>query len=500
MEERPEFKLVSSARERFSDLRGRNFSIVDRILARFGEQLLSFLEEIFGKSFYIEFAAGEDSGGIKFDTKKLASDLTRDGFLKSISFNETLPDEPKGIYAYSNFGELIYESDGNTEQYRAKNGFSGTDFLSRDKAVRRCLGEAVERNCLGFYKKENILYGSFEEFSDRAVNPKTFTAFSENQLRSEKFANCRFNDATRFGWVRGESLTGGEKKLVPAQLVYLTHREKEPVIRIPISTGAAAYTDREEAIYRGLCEAVERDAWMIFWLNKISPPLLDIEKIEDLEIQKVLESFRRARIEVYIMDFTTDIPIPTYGALLIDRTGVGPAVVITTKTDLDSRETLLGALAEAYKSWWVRRRRMAKNPDLEDIRKRALKLSSMEERSMLWSSPDMIPHIDFLIKGLKKPFLPTPAPISPSKRLAKALEFFKKNHSEVVAVDIAIPEARRSGFYCFMALVPELQPLYLNESYRYWGGRRLYEVPVRLGYFDKPKKEEELNPITHPYV
>jgi len=43
--------------------------------------------------------------------------------------------------------------------------------------------------------------------------------------------------------------------------------------------------------------------------------------------------------------------------------------------------------------------------------------------------------------------------------------------------------------------------MHLHESAPFFGGERLYNVPVRLGYFDKPKTLEELNEMPpHPFA
>ena len=330
-----------------------------------------------------------------------------------------------------------------------------------------------------------------------------FVAFSSNQMVGKKFSMFRVSSKSRIGWIKGNSLIHGGEILAPSQLVYLTYRKnhkKEPSIRLSISTGAAAHTDKEEALYKGVCEVVERDAFMIHYLNKLSPPILDLENAPDDDIKKIWKMFRRSNLELYVLDMTTDIPIPTFSTLIIDRTEIGPAVVISNKPGFDMKQVILGSIAEATKSWRARRRRLGGKPNLKPIKNKAEEISDLKERALFWSNTDMIEHISFLTRGRKKNVILESAPESSHERLDKSVAYFKKNNFEVAAVDIAIKEAKDLGFYVYMILIPKLQPLYLNEKYRNLGGDRLYRVPISLGYFKEPKKEEELNNIIHPFV
>ena len=47
--------------------------------------------------------------------------------------------------------------------------------------------------------------------------------------------------------------------------------------------------------------------------------------------------------------------------------------------------------------------------------------------------------------------------------------------------------------------MPDLQPLDADYQHRFLGGTRLYEVPVRLGYRERPPRLDELNPYPHPF-
>ncbi|MDP3758109.1 MAG: YcaO-like family protein, partial [Candidatus Daviesbacteria bacterium] len=291
---------------------GGKLSFLKRIILEAIALLLGYFEEMIGELFYVSAPLNKDWQMLSPAVFKKILEIGEAGFFKSMNFHRTLPDEPRAVIATARFGELVFKSDGNKTE---PEGWSGADLESPEKAAMRCVGEAVERTCLYVYRDKDLVSGSFKELENRgAINPREFAAFSVSQLKNDKFSRCRFDENSRFGWAAGKSLITGKKVLAPAQLIYLSYKYKdqEPTIRQRISTGAAAYTDWEEALYRGICEVIERDAWMIHWLNELSPPRIDLENSPDEDLRKLTQIFRRKNLELHVLDITTDIPLPTF--------------------------------------------------------------------------------------------------------------------------------------------------------------------------------------------
>ncbi len=71
---------------------------------------------------------------------------------------------------------------------------------------------------------------------------------------------------------------------------------------------------------------------------------------------------------------------------------------------------------------------------------------------------------------------------------------------EIVYVDISNNKLKKYGIKVVKVIIPQLQPLYLDERYPYLGGTRLYEVPIKLGFLKTAKQENELNKIPHPFL
>lgn len=489
---------------------GRISNFLNKIIPDFLSYFFALAEEIVGRGLYVSqnYVEGDDFSDIKPEIKELASKLTEYEFIKNLQYGIFFNDEPRVFRFATEYGDFLKkhsDSGGPPEG----GGSSGSSFINRDDALIKCLGEAIERTCGAYYKKQNFTLGSFKELKDRGlpvVNPNNFSSFSEKQFRENQYLS-RFRVASDsfLKWTWGKLLITSKNVLVPAQLVYVPYRyeQNEALLRMNITTGAAVHTNKYEALYRGICEVVERDAFTIFYLNKLSPPIVDLENSFDGKFRHIAKTMRRYNLELYVLDMTTDISIPTFFSLLIDRSGIGPAITTGNKTDLDPIKAIRDSITEAAKVRpWVRYRLMQDENLLDKLHEESHPVRTLEERSLLWVPVQILKEIDFFLKGPRNIYS-TPLPISessePKESFEEALKYFKDKNLEVIAVDTTVPEVKKCGFVSFMVLIPELQHMHLWEEYKCLGGRRLYEVPVKMGYLKKPKKEEELNAVPHPF-
>jgi len=71
---------------------------------------------------------------------------------------------------------------------------------------------------------------------------------------------------------------------------------------------------------------------------------------------------------------------------------------------------------------------------------------------------------------------------------------------DVIYVDITAPKIGKYGVKVVKVIIPQLQPLHLDEKYPYLSFRRLYEAPVDMGVLTRAKTFNELNKIPHPFL
>ncbi|MDP2585844.1 MAG: YcaO-like family protein [Candidatus Levybacteria bacterium] len=390
-----------------------------------------------------------------------------------------------------------------TDKTPADGSASGFSFFSQKLAVLKCLLEALERYALKHYDKKDVIFSTTDKLDKSFVDPTTIASFSDKQRKENK--NLKLNVNGLYGWILGKKLPSLEDIYIPAQLIYFSYRRQlgEGLIRLPISTGAASGTANSAAIYRGLCEAIERDAFMITYLNKLPRSKIPLHKSKNTKIKKIIEMVDNCNLQINSFDISTDIGVYVFLTTIYDGTGISSAISVGMKGGLDPIETLLGSMQEAFHSRaWIRNKKDQFTGKKSDL----MKPPDLLERALLWSSLDSVKNLDFLLNSTKETVniddYKDKSNNSSAKDLSKTIELLRDRGYESYFVDITpdLPSIKNTKFKVVMTIVPELQPLYLNEQYQYLGGARLYEIPVKLGYLKKSNNQSNLHKFPHPFL
>lgn len=406
-------------------------------------------------------------------------------------------DDPK----FFHFGGGLYPQTNLPKEEIWSTSFSGCSFFSEDEALLKCLGEAIERHCIKRYEKRKLIKGSYNEMKNQALDPQTVVCFSEKQRRRPSFKLFNFDKNTRFTWEKGTNLISGEFIFLPAQLIYLSYRliPQEKIIYPPISTGAAGGSSMVSALVRAIYEIIERDAFLIYYLNKLSGKRIALGSIDNKKIRPFIDAIESYNLKVYLIDITSDLLIPTFLSIVIDETGIGPAVSAGLKTHLDPITAILGSIQEAlHPRRWIRGRTQENPRLLEKVR--VNNINNIEDRALLWYPKRNIDKLGFWLNQEEKKVQIKERELSFKQQLQIILEILKKNNIETYFVDVTIPAVKKNGYHVVKVIMPQLYPFYLIEKYPFFGGKRLYEVPYKLGFAKRKTKEEKLNKFPHPFI
>lgn len=451
-------------------------------------QLSRFLQELEGQK-----EPGLDSSLSKF----LPLALPEFGAVRNLYKFSHYSDEPKYYKFKAAVGSISKIYDG-TDYVMSASGYS---FSSEREALLKCLGEAAERFCLKAYKKKGLFWSSYERLSKTALNPALVTSFSDKQKRKREFKIFNYSSSSMFNWVKGYSLTSQKPVWVPVQLVYVSYKRetREKMIRFPLSSGAAGGGCLSAAICRGIYELVERDGFVIHYLNKLNSPRVDLDSLENFEVNKILGIMKQYRLEIYTFDLTTDLKIPSFLSVVVDRTGLGPSVSVGLKAHIDPFVAIIGSMQESLNTREWMRKEFENDPShIERINPKSI--STLRDRGIFWFPQDRIEKLDFWLKqkpchneyrGVKQ---------AAGKQLIKLLRVFKKKGYDVIFTDITVPKIKKLGYRVVTVLIPQLQPLSLKEKYPYLGGRRLYDVPGILGLKDEKVYESTFHRFPHPFL
>lgn len=212
------------------------------------------------------------------------------------------------------------------------NGKGATAVEARVSAIM----EGIER-----YSSEAGDYPTtmsrYSDLSEEAINPK------------ELILPDGANDNAEIPWVRGTDIISQEEILVPANAVFHPFPEEYHRLFRANTSGLASGNRLEEAIFHGLAEVIERDAWsLVEYLRKNGP---NIVNVKDELASELMGQFAKASVEVQVKDITSDIDVPTIAAVSDDTLLKDPALLTTGMgTHTKAEVALLRALTEVAQS------------------------------------------------------------------------------------------------------------------------------------------------------
>ena len=381
-------------------------------------------------------------------------------------------------------------------------GFAHT--RSPEIALSKSVGETLERHFLTIYKREKFLKASFEEMQKRKLSGLDISALN-SFLPWQKERNNRFERSSQspISWVRAETAEG-KAAYVPAQLVFwnydFTKDTEEPILLNPTTSGAGGHFTKEEAVLSGLLENIERDGFLIHWLNGIAPKKVDISDMESEEIQEMRSAALRYGLEMHFLNITTDVGIPSLICAIVDPRAGEPVIAIGGAAGFSAEDIVLHAGYEALSvlNSNLRREGFSLPSDYKPFVDRKI---GRTERLATWRGKEMLERFSFFLKGEKQ----TPeefmgeiaAGDSVGERLQYVLRKFKGMGVgyEVYLYEVKNEVLKTLGYHVVQTIVPQLLPIYLTENLPTLDSKRLREVPAKLGY----RAADTLNPWPHPF-
>ncbi|MGB0383898.1 MAG: YcaO-like family protein [Ardenticatenaceae bacterium] len=376
--------------------------------------------------------------------------------------------------------------------------------LSQHEARISALGEAVERYAACMFNPEHdLVWASYESVANMALCPTAFTLPSETELK--RFPQlARFHSATPIGWAKGRRWPNGEQILAPASFVYANYkfRSRAESFAPGISTGLAAGPTWEQAILSGLCECIERDAFMITYLNRLPVPEIALNNVNSSLVQNLLDRvppWKQERIRAW--NITLDIDVATVVAATIGDGETAPAVAFGAATHVNPEIALYKAIIESmHTSSWLTDK-IFNEYKSHDFALDFSDVLTRRDHLGLASQARCLGYLKWLLDDrelVNCESLPNLSGGTPTQELVRLIEIVRQAGLEIAVFDLTTPDVKQAGFYVCRVLVPGQQHLMFGPV-RLLGGKRLYNVPWQLGYTEKPTNEASINPIPHPF-
>lgn len=376
-------------------------------------------------------------------------------------------------------------------------GKGSTEVEARTGAICK----ALERYCGCQIDAGRLRRAAFNALGEDAIAPPDFVLYSEAQYATKYFPHRRWSPDDQIHWVSGQELPGGVPVLVPATLVYMTGapEQNEDFVQTVLSNGMAAAQDLETAVLNGLYELIERDAFLIHWMNRLPAP--ELEYGADCGLAGSIRAhYARFGVELRVFDISTDLLPYVMMAIAQDQTGDGPATLAGLGCHLDAGVALLKASMDICQARPGHVRRYRESPPRERLKSYS-DVRFVEDHSQFAAIPENLGEFEFLLKnGRQEKLSDLPARTAGAVRadLARCVASLREAGCRPVYVDVTTEDVAGCGLKVVRTLATGLQPLHFGYAQERLGGRRLFDVPCRLGLVSDPRAEAELNPCPHP--
>jgi ribosomal protein S12 methylthiotransferase accessory factor len=318
-----------------------------------------------------------------------------------------------------------------------------------------------------------------------AIHPDRVLCFSQAQQRERLRHNRRaapsarvpapFDSSAPIEWTPVWSLSQGKERWLPSSLLYYGHPESlSPAYCYADSNGCAAGATHDAALASALLELMERDAVAMWWYNRVRRPPLDIAALGDSWCHAMVAAFRDSQREIWALDLTNDLELPTVAAVSRRLTGQSEAILLGFGAHPDARVALRRAIGEMGQMY-------AATATFEQAD------SIVESDVHAWLTQASVRGHSYLQPVRRRQSaraLDSTTGIPAD--VARLIAILEGRGFEILVLDQTRPDI---GVPVVRVVVPGLR--------HFWprlGPGRLYDVPVRLGWLPKVQSEAELNP------
>ncbi len=367
------------------------------------------------------------------------------------------------------------------------------------QAITSALGEGCERYAGARVDPGRITRSAPRYLLGAALGVEDLVPFADDQYRQLRYAV--WSQDTPLDWIEGRDMGSGAPVAVPA-IAALMHYSVHsgPEFLFPItSNGLAAGSSADAAVAAAALEVIERDAFVIGWMQRLPALRVPFAEIADPTVRRLGAAYERRGVALELYRLATDAPAAVVAAIAVDRVG-RPAVVVGLGCD---PEPVVACRKAALEIGQVRPALKARLRDPETVARLAElvahpgRVADIEDHDLLYSHESMTQRLDFW-----RDCPTTTAALAGGLAAPSVLEHLVAGLSAIgrrlIAVDLTAPELEALGIHAARALIPGFQPIHFGAAEARLGGTRMYCLPDQLGLPTLSRSPAGLNPDPHP--
>ncbi|MYL51670.1 TOMM precursor leader peptide-binding protein [Halobacillus litoralis] len=391
------------------------------------------------------------------------------------------------------------------------NGNEGSAGRTNSYAAseRTAILEGLERFCgMDPKGKRTRVYDRYSNLRS-ALHPLDVGVHSVEQYRKKGFPFSPYHPDKKMNWVWGYSLVQEKPILVPERLAYYSMGCGGGYI-FETSNGCAIGGSREEAIFHGMMEVLERDSFLLSWYAELPLPRIDPYSSGDQELHMMIDRMKEiAGYDLYLYNATMEHGIPCILTIIkkINADSGDLNLICAAGAHLDPVKAVKSAVFESVGMIEPLNKEFKKNKKsyVKMLHDSSL-VKKMDDHGMVYGLPEAEERLGFLLnqdrpmQTFEEAFQRKRAHPDLTEDLKDLLEVFQRLNLDVIVVDQTAGELERNGLHCVKVLIPGMLPMTFGHHLRRLEGlNRVLEVPHKLDYTDRPLTPGELNPYPHPF-
>lgn len=359
--------------------------------------------------------------------------------------------------------------------------------------------------------QKTVVRASYNQVKDNALDPRSLILHEPSQKDEPGYILHPYTDDFEFGWYWCRSLVNNESILVPEQSIfyYLLNKPGAPLNRFiyETSNGCALGGAVEEAIFYGLLELVERDAYLTTWYGRFTPTEIDLHSLEDPRIKALLDRVEAKGLELHAFDMRVGIDIPVVWCMIVDPASDAPVKsYCAAGAHLVPEQAIYSGLIEVTTSMSVYQESM---PPLKERALEMLaddfKVQDMHDHVLLYSLPETYERLSFLFSDKPKKTvqelygdIESTVNRDITEDLKALMEKVKVYADDIIVADLTFPELEPHQLHCVKVIAPGLMPVTFGHQYRRISLERINRFAEASGR--KPFRDtDELNPYPHNF-
>jgi ribosomal protein S12 methylthiotransferase accessory factor len=365
------------------------------------------------------------------------------------------------------------------------------------------LGEAVERYSGSCWNIQEVLFASRDELDGESLDPAELVLFRDQQYSGIRYSP--YTGTNRLGWIKARSLIDGRLVYVPALAVFMNYEVQRPEeFLFPVtSNGLACGATLADAICAAALEVIERDAFMITWLNRLPSQRLRWDTLPDTEALQLCHAYRRRGVELILLRLTTDHPFHVFCAIGVQTNKPNePAAVVGLGADMFASRAASRAISEVGQVRPALRKRFRGaegQQRAELLLEDPHRVESLDDHDLLYATQHALPFLGFLTdQSVQECQWDVIESLQAEVKLARLVEYFQSQKQELLYYNLTPPDMADLRLYTVRVIIPGYQPIDFGWNERRLGGKRLYRLPWTLNLATAPTTFEQLNDYPHP--